>query len=143
MLASAIPTLKNRSGYRSAKRLVFIETEVSAPSTTILGSFAPSSRSASARASRIELIWTSISPCVPPLLKDRIIRCSSLIPHRLDQFLHSVLVRSFSMISRVPLHERDPLALYRVCYDYSRPVPHVLRFFQGFDYLTKIEPINL
>src|SRR5438876_12080900 len=55
MLASAIPMLKNRSGYRSEKRLVFMETEVSAPSTTILGSFAPSSRRASARASRIEL----------------------------------------------------------------------------------------
>src|SRR5205807_9928862 len=81
MLASAIPTLKNRSGYRSAKRLVLIETEVSAPSTTILESFDPSSRRASERASRIELIWTSTRPTIPRLLKHGITCQLSLLPH--------------------------------------------------------------
>src|SRR5207245_11099785 len=60
MLASAIPMLKNRSGYRSAKRLVFIETEVSDPSTTILGYFDPITRRDTARAARSELIYASI-----------------------------------------------------------------------------------
>src|SRR6266568_2412788 len=59
MLASAIPTLKKRSGNLSPKRLVLIETDVSAPITTILVSRSPSSRRASASASRIDASWTS------------------------------------------------------------------------------------
>src|SRR5207302_9473079 len=98
ILASAIPTLKKRSGYRSAKRLVFIETEVSAPSTTILGSLEPSSSRASERASRIELIWTSTSSNILRLLKHGITCQLSLLPHRLYEFLHGILVGCLSMI---------------------------------------------
>src|SRR5712691_11955278 len=71
------------------------------------------------------------------------IRCSLRIPHRLDQFFHGVLVRRFAMISRIPFHERDSLPLHSVGYDNSRPIAHVLRLFQRFDYLTKIEPVDL
>src|SRR5260370_40487348 len=71
------------------------------------------------------------------------IRCSLRIPHRLDQFFYGVLVRRFSMISRVPFHEGNSLALHSVSNDDSRPIAHVLCLFQRFDYLAKIETVNL
>src|SRR5260370_13712440 len=47
------------------------------------------------------------------------------------------------MISRVPFHEGNSLALHSVSNDDSRPIAHVLCLFQRFDYLAKIETVNL
>src|SRR5436190_9716289 len=141
MFASAIPTLKARSGYFFAKPAVIVDFERSASSVTMRSSLAPRSSRASPNAARVALAGMAFlsNPFVPLLLllergelfDDRARRAVAshvLVPGRIahaeevadgaDRFRG---LRRLAVPLGVVLHPRNPFALHGVGDDERRP----------------------
>ncbi len=63
--------------------------------------------------------------------------------HLLQKLLDCLLVRSFTVKFRIPLHEGNAFTFNRVCNNYGRPIPHVLSSIQGVNNLSKVVSVNL
>src|SRR4030042_5613771 len=125
MLAPPTPRLKKRSGKRSAKRMVRVEWETSASSTTTPGWLSPICTRASPKASRMEAISAGIGV------------------HLVHGLAVLLIVGNFAVPLEAALHVGDALALDGVSQYHRGPAAHGGGGIEGVGDLADVVAVGL